>query len=314
VILACRLTIAEAARVDLLTRMATFVRIVDGNSLSAAARSQRISLPAVSRQLRSLEAELGASLIVRSTRRLNVTDAGRQWYTHCVRVLREIDEARATVGNTKTVRGTLVVSTSFTFGSGVIVPLVAKLVEQHPHLALDLRFDDRLVDFVAEGIDVAVRAGSPPPDSTAFIAHPVLTTQRIVVAAPRWLRKHGWVREPAQLARHECLVQVTPAGLVVRWQLRRGDAAQTIEVAGRIRSHAPIALRDFAVGGAGLAYLPDGLVAADLAAGRLRRVLPEWSSAPITVWAIYRAELRGAPRLLAFLDAISSAAWPARVA
>jgi len=305
-ILASQTRIAEPGGVDLLAQMATFVRIVDGSSLSAAARAQRMSLPAVSRQLRALETELGTSLIVRSTRRLNVTDAGRQWYAHCVRVLREIDEARATVGNTNTVRGTLVVNASVTFGTVVIVPRLAKLVDRHPHLVIDLRLEDRLVDVVGEGIDVAVRAGSLPPDSTAFIAHPVVTMNRIVVASPRWIRKHGTPREPPQLAHRDALVQVTPAGTVVRWQLRRGDDEQIVDVHGRIRTHAPIALRGLAIDGAGIAYLPDWLVATDLARGELRRLVPEWSSSPITAWAIYRAELRGAPRLLAFLGAMST--------
>ncbi len=289
---------------DLLARMATFVRIVDGKSLSAAARAQRLSLAAVSRQLRALEDELGASLIVRSTRKLHVTDAGRQWYTHCVRVLRELDEARATIGSTGSVRGTLVISASLTFGTIVIVPQLARLVERHPHLVIDLRLEDQLVDLVGEGIDVAVRAGSPPPDSTAYVAHPIFSMDRILVAAPRWLRKHGTPREPAQLARHACLVQVTPAGAIVRWQLRCGSDDETVEVRGHVRSNAPVALRDLAVDGGGIAYLPDWLVEADLAAGRLHRVLPAWASSSHTAWAIYRAELRGAPRLRAFLEAL----------
>jgi DNA-binding transcriptional LysR family regulator len=289
---------------DLLAQMATFVRVVDGKSLSAAARAQRLSLPAVSRQLRALESELGASLIVRSTRRLHVTDAGRQWYEHCVRVLREIEEARATVGNANSVRGTLVVSASLTFGTVIIVPRLTRLAEKHPHLAVDLRLEDHLVDLVGEGVDVAVRAGAPPPDSTSFVAHPLCSMDRILVAAPRWLRKHGTPREPQQLARHENLVQVTPAGSIIRWRLRRKQEDQTIEVRGKLRSNAPIALRDLAIDGAGIAYLPDWLVADDLARGHLRRVLPDWSSPPLIAWAVYRAELRGAPRLRAFLDAM----------
>src|SRR5690349_10781260 len=130
---------------DLLTQMATFVRVVDGKSLSSAARAQRLSLPAVSRQLRALETDLGTSLIVRSTRRLHVTDAGQRWYAHCVRVLREIDEARAEVRSTKHVHGTLVVSASLTFGTVVIVPQLARLARAHPHLVIDLRLEDQLV-------------------------------------------------------------------------------------------------------------------------------------------------------------------------
>lgn len=292
---------------DLLAQMATFVRVVDGKSLSAAARAQRLSLPAVSRQLRALEAELGASLIVRSTRRLHVTDAGRRWYEDCVRILRDLDEARAAVRSAKAVRGTIVVSASLTFGSVLIVPRLAALAEQHPQLAVHLRLEDQLVDLVGDGIDLALRAGSPPPDSTAYVAQPVFSMKRVVVAAPRLLRKHGTPREPRQLARVPCLVQVTPAGMEVRWQLVRDadePAVTTTEVTSRIRTNAPVALRDLAVGGAGFAYLPDWLVADDVAHGRLRRVLPDWASAPIWAWAVYRAELRGAPRVRAFLAAM----------
>jgi len=291
---------------DLLTQMATFVRIVDGKSLSAAARAQRLSLPAISRQLRGLEAELGVSLIVRSTRRLHVTDAGQQWYAHCVRMLHELDEARASVGTLRGVRGTLVVSASLTFGTEVIVPELTPLVAKHPHLVIDLRLEDQLVDLVAEGVDVAIRAGSPPPDSTAFVAQPIFAMRRVVVAAPRWLRKHGTPREPDQLARHPCLVQVTPAGMTVRWQLCRDRDDLTIDVRGQVRSNAPVALRALAIDGAGLAYLPDWVVADDVASGRLRRVLPAWTSPSLMAWAVYRTGLRGAPRLRAFLEALAA--------
>jgi len=304
---------------DLLAHMATFVRIVDGRTLSAAARAQRISLAAVSRQLRSLETELGAPLIMRSTRRLHVTDAGRQWYAHCVRILRELEEARATLGSTRSVRGTIVVSASLTFGSVLIVPRLAGVAARYPHLVVDLRLDDRLVDLVAEGVDVAVRAGAPPPDSTAFVAHPLFAMHRILVAAPRLLRAHGVARDPSHLVRYPCLVQVTPAGTVVRWLLRPTDRGtnddsidETVDVHGPVRSNAPIALRDLAVDGAGIGYLPDWLVANDLACGRLRRVLPSWASPAIMAWAFHRAELRGAPRVRAFIEALSRDAIPTR--
>jgi DNA-binding transcriptional LysR family regulator len=293
---------------DLLAQMATFVAVIDGNSLSAAGRRQRLSLPAVSRQLRALEADLGASLIVRSTRRLKITDAGRLWYEHCVRLLKDLESARAAVRGTKSVRGTLVVSASFTFGSAFIVPRLSKLSERYPELGIDLRLEDRLSDLVGEGVDVAVRAGPPPPDSTAFIAHALLTMRRVLVASPRWLRKRGALREPRQLARVNCLIQVTPAGSVVQWALGCKDELQTIEARGSLRSSAPTALLDLAIDGAGVAYLPEFLVKEALAQRRLRRVLPEWSSPPITAWAVHRSELKGAPRLRAFLDAIQDVA------
>jgi DNA-binding transcriptional LysR family regulator len=291
--------------VDLFAQMATFVRVVEGQSLSAAARALRLSLPAVSRQLSALEDDLGALLIVRSTRRLHVTDAGRQWYEHCVRVLGETERARAAVRGDG-VAGSLVVSASLTYGSFAVVPRLTVLAERHPALSVDLRLEDHFADLVSEGVDVALRTGPAPPDSTAFVAHPLGSMDRVVVAAPRWLRKHGVPRTPEALAACECLVQVSPAGAIVRWALRRRDEERRVEVRGRLRTNAPSALRTLALDGAGVAYLPEWLVADDLAAKRLRRVLPAWRSPPITAWAVYRTELRGAPRVRAFLDVMAT--------
>ena len=295
---------------DLLAQMRTFVRVVEGKSLSAAARSQRLSLAAVSRQLSALESDLGTSLIVRSTRKLHVTEAGQRWYAHCIRVLREIEDARAAMRGGREVQGNVVISVSFAFGVHFVLPRLRPLTEKHPRLNIDLRLEDQLVDLVGEGVDIAVRAGSPPPNSTAYLAHPLFAMRRVLVAAPTWLKKHGTPMRPEQLTRHDCLVQLTTAGTVVRWFLQREgpdgsvDEQWTVDVQGRLRVNTPLALRDLALDGLGLAYLPEWVVADDLAAGRLRQVLPEWRSAPLSAWAIYRAELRGTPRIRAVLAAL----------
>jgi DNA-binding transcriptional LysR family regulator len=289
---------------DLLAQMEMFVRVVESKSLSAAARSVRQSLPAVSRQLRALEMELGTSLIARSTRRLSVTDAGREWYAHCIRVLRDVEMAKDSVRGGARARGTLVVSSSLTFGTAFVLPRLMELRSSHPELVIELRLEDRVVDLIGESVDVALRAGLPPPDSTAFVAHRLTTLRRRLVASPRWLRKHGSVHEPEQLAGRECLVQVALGGEPVRWALSRGSEQRTIAVQGHLRTNAPLALRTLAVDGLGIALLPDWLVQDDVAQNRLRPVLPEWSSPPIAVWAIHRAELRGNPRVRAFLEAI----------
>lgn len=290
---------------DLLAQMSMFVSVVDGKSLSAAARAQRVSLPAVSRQLRALEEDLGVPLVVRSTRRLHVTDAGQRWYEHCARVLRDVEEARASVRSSDEVRGRLVVSASLTFGVVEVLPRLAKLAERHPHLVVDLRLEDQLVDLIGEGVDVAIRAGSAPPDSTAYVAHPLVEMERWLVASPAWLRRNGTPREPAQLTKKPCLVQVTLAGATIPWRLRRGEEERSVVVDGPLRSNAPLALRDLALAGMGVAYLPDFLVAKDITAKRLRRVLPDWTSPPLRAVAVHRAELRGAPRVRAFLEAFA---------
>jgi DNA-binding transcriptional LysR family regulator len=291
---------------DLLAQMATFVRVVDGKSLSAAARGLHLSLPAVSRQLRALETELGASLVTRSTRRMHLTEAGERWYTHCVRVLREIEDAKASVRTTKSVRGRLVVSASLSFGLHFVVRALPGLSVRHPRLAIDLRLEDQLVDLVGEGVDVALRAGSPPPDSTAFLASPLTTMTRVLVAAPAWLRRHP-VKSPLQLVGVPCLTQITPGGAVVRWVLQKGVEMVTPEVSGPLRATAPLALRELAIGGAGIAYIPEWIAREELAARRLVRVLPDWSSPPIAASAVYRTSLRGDARVQAFVAALRDA-------
>jgi len=297
---------------DLLAQMTTFLRIVEGQSLSAAARTLRLSLPAVSRQLSALESELGIPLVARSTRRLHVTEAGRRYYEHCQRVLAEIDDVRNELRAENTATGTLVVSASFTYGSIVIAPRLPALAAEHPRLTIDLRLEDRLSDLIGEGVDIAIRAGAPPPDSPNLIAHPLEQMHRILVAAPRLLRRHRTPRRVEDLATLPKLVQVTPAGMTVRWVLCREEDTATFDATGRLRSNAPATLRDLALAGAGVAYLPSWLVAEDLETGRLRRVLPAWTSPPIAAVALFRTAIRGTPRVRAFLDAFRDrAALPA---
>lgn len=289
---------------DLLAAMATFVRVVEGKSLSSAARALRLSLPAVSRQLRALEEDLGATLVVRSTRRLHVTEAGSELYRRAVRLLRDADEARATMRSRTGVAGTLVVSASIAFGSTILVPRLPRLLAAHPDLTIELRLEDHFASLVGDGVDLAIRAGSPPPDSTAYVAHPLSTMTRIVVASPRYTKRAKALRKPSDVTRHPCLLQVTTRGAEIGWVLARGDHTELPPVTSRFRSHAPSAIRDVAIGGAGLAYLPDALVAGALAEGSLVRVLPEWSGPPLGTWAVYRAELRGSARVRAFLAAL----------
>lgn len=291
---------------DLLAGLATFVRVVDAGSLSAAARSLRLSLPAVSRQLRALEEELRTPLLVRSTRRMSVTEAGRRWYESARRVQSELDDARARIAPPNEVRGVIVVSVPVAVGLSLVLPRLPRLAARHPQLIVEVRLEDRLTDFIADGVDVAVRAGAAPPDSTSFVAHPLARFPRCVYGAPSYLRAHGTPRTPDDLSRHACLVQVTASGPLSRWSLVREGQERQIEVRGPLRANTPLALCMLARAGAGLAWIPPWLAAPDVEARRLRRVLPEWQSAPIATWAIHRVEQRGSARLRAFLDAVAS--------
>jgi DNA-binding transcriptional LysR family regulator len=289
--------------VDLLAHLTTFARIVEAKSLSAAARSLGLSLPAVSRQLRALEEELGASLVIRSTRRLSLTDRGRALYEAALRIQREVEEARERVRPGADVRGRLVVSASVTIAMTLVLPRLPALLSRHPALRVDLRLEDRLVDFVAEGVDVAVRGGAPPPDSTAYAAVELVSFRRVLVASPAYVRARGAPRAPEDLLRHACLTQPS----ATRWPLSREgstDARVEIDVTGPLQCGAPVALLELARAGVGVALLPEWLVARDLAARALRRVLSSWASEPVRIWAVHRVALRGAPAVRALLEVL----------
>lgn len=317
---------------DVVDQMRTFVRIVDAGSLSAAARAGRLSLAAVSRQLSALEEDLGTSLVVRTTRRLQVTPGGRRWYEHCVRMLRELEQARADVRDSGDVRGTVVISAPVTLGTYRVVPRLHALVREHPGLDLEIRLEDRFVDLVGDNVDIAVRAGIAPPDSSSVIAHPLETSRRVVVGSPEYLARAGTPVHPSELAGHDAIVQP-----LARWRFERrpdtgrgrrraaratgspeasGEAfpgvtgprpdspsMEVVEVAPRVRvrSTTPDVARDLAVAGLGIAMLPEWLVPRTL-----RRVLPEWQTTPVTqTWALHRIELRGAPRIRAVIAALT---------
>jgi DNA-binding transcriptional LysR family regulator len=289
---------------DLLAQMQTFVHVVEAGSLSAAARACRLSLPAVSRQLSSLERELGAALIARSTRRLHVTAAGRSWYEHCVRILRDVEDARDSIGRSRALRGQLTVSASFTYALCHVLPRLSALTGRHPELRIDLRLEDQMVSLVGEGVDVAVRAGAPPPQSTSFIAHPLAQFRRVAVATPGYLRRHGKPRNPDELARRECLVQLGSQGPLTTWSFERGGELEQVQVRGALRVSAPIAVRELARAGLGVALLPEWLVQEDIEQQRLVRLLEDFQTPLISAWAIHRTELRGVARVRALISAL----------
>ena len=289
---------------DLLSQMATFGRILEGGSLSAAARRLRLSTPAISRQLRALEEELGATLVLRTTRRLTVTEVGRAYYERCVQILREVEEAQAGARRRDAVEGRLVVAASVTFGGLRVAPTLPALLAAYPRLRVDLRLEDRLTDLVGDGVDVAIRATTLLPQaSDALIAVPLLTVPRVAVAAPSYLRRRGEPKEPAALARHDALVQVYGSGApATRWRFSRPPREETVSVREVLACNVLAVLRDAAVAGLGVALLPDWLVAPELAAGKLRAILPQWTTAGASVAALYRVELRGTPRVRAFVE------------
>jgi DNA-binding transcriptional LysR family regulator len=165
-----------------------------------------------------------------------------------------------------------------------------------------------LVDLIGEGVDVAIRAGIAPPDSTAYVAH-VLGGEnwRVAVAAPAYLRRRGKPSTVRQLAQHDCLVHLGPSGANRRLTFRRGDEVADVELRGPAESNAALVLRDFALAGLGIAVLPEWLIDDDIREGRLRGLLAGWRNGPSHTYAFHRVELRGSARVRALVDALQAA-------
>ncbi len=290
---------------DLLGHMATFARIVEAGSLSAASRSLGVSLPVISRQLSALEAELGASLVLRTTRRMEVTEPGRRFYEHAVRVLRDVDEARRSIAATRDVAGTLTVSVPVSFGLGRVGPHLPSLLARYPALDVQLRLEDRLIDLVGEGVDLAIRVGAAPPDSDALHARLLGAWSRALVAAPGYLRARGTPAHPDDLARHDALL--IAGGRTQTWRFMQGGREHLVDVRGPLRANAPHALRDACVAGLGVALLPAWLVADDRARGDLTALLEGFTTPPTRAYALHRVELRASPRVRAFVEHLQGA-------
>jgi DNA-binding transcriptional LysR family regulator len=284
--------------VDFLRRVESFVQVADAGSLSRAARSLRVSVPAISRQIAALESELGARLLVRTTRSLRLTDEGQLFRQRAIRLLSEAAEARASVRPELAMAGRLVVSASVTLGVLRLVPELPALFAKHPGLRLELRLEDRSVDIAAEGIDVAVRGGRAPPDTASLVARALATYRCFVVASETYLRERGAPRTLGQLANHAAIVGTSSPST---WTFIRNEKPIAVPIRPVLRVGTVLGIRAAAIAGLGLAVLPHFAIADDLEAGRLRAILPGASLAPMPVCAIYRAELRGSAKVDGFV-------------
>ncbi len=287
------------ALVDFLQHLATFVRIADAGSISEAARSLGLSVAMASRHLRALEEHLGVSLMRRTTRHLALSEDGTELLRRARALLAAAEETREVVRPGRGVAGRVVVSLPVSLGITQMSPLFPPLLERHPRLSLDLRFEDRMVDLLGDGIDLAIRAGSDPPDSPFLVARRLTTLRRILCASPGFLRKHGAVRSMEALQQLPCVVQGPPP---TRWRFETPDGPASVEVDGRMRSNNVVALRDAAIAGAGIARLPEWIVADDLQTKRLVRLLPEIKLVAVEVHAILHRDSRGSAALRAVID------------
>lgn len=294
---------------DPLEGYATFTAVVDCGGFSAAAERLGLSKSAVSKQVSRLEERLGARLLNRTTRRLALTEAGQAFHQHALRILAEAEEAELAVSQLHaSPRGLLRVSVPMSFGIQHLGPVLCPFLERYPDLTLEAAYDDRLVDLVAEGFDVAVRIARLADSS--MIARKIAPCRRVAVASPDYVARRGMPRHPAELAGHETLLY-TLQTTANTWTLVHTDGSRAdVTLSGRLRVNNGDALRAAAVAGLGIIVTPTFIVGADLAAGRLVRVLPEWEADPIHVYAVYPPGRHLSVKVRAFVDFLAEAFGP----
>jgi DNA-binding transcriptional LysR family regulator len=283
---------------DRLQAMTAFVRVIETGSFSGAARQLGVGQPAVSKTIAQLEEQLQVRLLVRTTHALTATDAGLRFYERARHAIREVDEAELEArGAGAGLTGRLRVCAATTFARLTIVPRLPEFMARHSSLDIDFILDDRVIDLVSEGIDVALRLGSLA-DSTA-VARKIATGHRSVVATPAYLARAGTPKEPADLARHHA---VAYSQLGDNWTFRQGDAEVSVAVRGRLRVSAAEGLRAAVLADMGLAVASDWMFAPELASGAVRRVLPDWTLPPLDLWAIFPTGRLASAKARAFAD------------
>ena len=282
---------------DRLDEFAIFVRIVEEGSLVRAARRLRRSPPAVTRALAALEDRLGVRLVDRTTRRLAPTEAGRALYDRARSVVADY-EAAAAGAREAPVRGLLRITAPVQFGRRHIAPIATHFLDGHDGVEIELMLNDRNVDLIDEGIDVAVRIGVLA--DSGLTARPVGHVKRQWVASPAYLAAHGTPRTPASLARHEALLGTSRGAM--EWSFAGARPGASLHLAGRLRVDDVETRLRAARDGRGVAQFLSYQVADDLASGRLVRLLRAFERPPLPVQLVTKGRAHRAPKIDAFLD------------
>ncbi|MGE6334198.1 LysR family transcriptional regulator [Stenotrophomonas sp. NPDC077659] len=282
---------------DTLRCMQAFVAVTEHGSFSAAAVQLQVSAVMVGKYIQQLEAHLGTALLQRNTRHQRLTEAGSAYLSGCRQVLEQVQQAEADVaGLQRQPQGLLRISAPTTWGSCVLAPLLSGLLRAQPLLNIELDLSNRCVDLIEDGFDAAIRVGPLP--SQELVARPLPPYAMSLCASPAYLRRRGTPHTPADLAGHDCLSHLAWRG-GHGWQLANGEQ---VDWDARLASNDGYALREAAVAGAGLILQPTALLAADIAAGRLKPLLRDHVPAPRPMHLIYLPDRRPRPRLQCFVE------------
>jgi DNA-binding transcriptional LysR family regulator len=300
------------ASTEEIVAIVSFARVVEARSFTAAAKLLGVSKSVVSARVAELEARLGTRLMNRTTRKLSLTPDGLALYERCAPLILAADDAAAAAaGTARAPRGLLRVNAPVVLAETYLAQPVAAYLREFPDVRVELVLDDRLVDLVADGVDVAIRVSARLAPSS-LVARKLADDRVVVVGAPAYLARAGRPETPRELVNHHCL-RYALLRATDEWRFRDPGArgSYPVPVESRFACGSGAVLRSAALAGMGLAVLPSFMVAGDLAAGRLRTVLEPYAFARLGVYAVYPPARPVPGKTRAFVDALAAAFRPA---
>lgn len=290
---------------DRFEQMQTFVRVVDSGSLSAAADRLDIAKSAVSRRLAELESRLGVQLLNRTTRRINLTDSGRQFYRRCLRILADLEESEQQISSEHTeLRGTIRIAAPLSFGILHLAPVLDDFLHEHGELILDLDLNDRLINLMDEGVDLGIRIGQL--NDSSLVARRLAPVKRVLCASPGYLQAHGEPHHPEELSEHQGL-SYSNVSEGQQWQFYHADGTPfSVRVPHRIRANNGDVLLQAAIDGLGILATTTFIAFRAIEQGLLKPVLCNYELNPVNVYAIYPAQRHLPGRVRTLIDYLAS--------
>lgn len=265
--------------------MEVFVAVVNSGSFVGAADALEMSKPAVSRYVDALEQRLGVRLLQRTTRRLSLTEAGRSFFQHAQEIIAALESAEAQLGDDAAQPvGRIRINVPVTFGVTHLAPLWARFLAQYPKLELDISLNDRQVDLVEEGFDLAVRIGAL--GNSSLISRRLATSGMRLAAAPEYLAAHGIPQRPEDLLQHQIIAYSYWSGRD-NWEFDGPDGKASVHTRNRVYTNNGDTCRRIALDGGGILLQPDFIIGPDLRAGALVEVLPEYHCQQLGIYAVY---------------------------
>ena len=286
---------------DNLASIRMFVRVADAGSFTAAAHQLDVAVSSVSRHINALEDDLNVRLFQRTTRKLSLTEAGHLYYEHVVKILGDFDEARLAVSQTGSPTGILRITSPTGIGRELLISVIPAFLEQYPGVRVVMSLSDYVIDLVESGIDVAIRVGKLG-DST-LKARKIGDSRRVVCASPRYLKKAGIPKHPADLEHHNCITFREHPGHNL-WSFNGAEGNVNVRVTGNFFTRSSDGIAAAALAGMGLILLPDWNIGAELRQKQLKVVLSDYEVNPrfSPVWAVHSHQRHVPPKVRAFID------------